>query len=259
MHALEPAHIPLIDLAEEVGAEEPTDPKLRSAQIPVLRLTEGRVHPVELRDVLEARGHVSGFLVVRGTLLGDVELGGRTATQLLGPGDLVAVPSDEDGSLPQHRHLTVSEGRAVLAILDERVIALAQHWPEFAARLLEASLRQIERATAQQAISQLSRVEMRLLALMLHLASRWGRVSACGLVVTVPLTHTVLGQLVGARRPTISLALKWLDDEGLLTRREDGAWLIAPAAAQLLTKTPAAAALVTPAIAAPAPARADAA
>ena len=123
----------------------------------------------------------------------------------------------------------------MLAVLDDRLQVVAQRWPAIATRVLESGMRQLERAATQQAISQLSRVELRLLALMYHLAGRWGRVTPDGLVLKLDLTHAMLGQLVGARRPTVSLALKWLDDEGLVKRREDGAWLIATEAAGLLT------------------------
>jgi DNA-binding transcriptional ArsR family regulator len=51
-------------------------------------------------------------------------------------------------------------------------------------------------------------------------------VTPAGVVITVHLTHAMLGRLVGARRPTVSLALKALADEGLIVRREDGSWLL---------------------------------
>jgi hypothetical protein len=44
--------------------------------------------------------------------------------------------------------------------------------------------------------------------------------------VALPLSHSALGRLVGARRPTVSLALKELGAQGLVGRREDGAWLL---------------------------------
>jgi hypothetical protein len=40
------------------------------------------------------------------------------------------------------------------------------------------------------------------------------------------LSHRMLGQLVGARRPTVSTALGELVREGELARREDGTWLL---------------------------------
>jgi hypothetical protein len=40
------------------------------------------------------------------------------------------------------------------------------------------------------------------------------------------LSHRMLGQLVGARRPTVSTALGDLVRQGELTRRDDGTWLL---------------------------------
>ena len=40
------------------------------------------------------------------------------------------------------------------------------------------------------------------------------------------LSHRLIGELVGARRPTISTALAELARDGQLVRREDGTWLL---------------------------------
>jgi DNA-binding FadR family transcriptional regulator len=82
------------------------------------------------------------------------------------------------------------------------------------------------RRSITQAISQLNRVDRRLLALFWHLAERWGRVSRDGIAVPLVLSHRLIGELVGARRPTVSTALAELAREGELIRREDGTWLL---------------------------------
>jgi hypothetical protein len=46
-------------------------------------------------------------------------------------------------------------------------------------------------------------------------------------VVPLALTHEALGRLIGARRPTVTLALKALGAQERLLRRGDGAWLLA--------------------------------
>jgi CRP/FNR family cyclic AMP-dependent transcriptional regulator len=73
----------------------------------------------------------------------------------------------------------------------------------------------------------MSRVEDRLLALLAYAAVRWGRVTPTGVALDLPATHELLGLLVGARRPTVSLALSTLREPGLLARREDGMCLLA--------------------------------
>jgi hypothetical protein len=83
-----------------------------------------------------------------------------------------------------------------------------------------------QRLAVTQAISQLNRVDRRLLALFWHLAERWGRVSRDGIAVPLALSHRLIGELVGARRPTVSTALAELAREGKLVRRDDGTWLL---------------------------------
>jgi hypothetical protein len=82
------------------------------------------------------------------------------------------------------------------------------------------------RLAVTQAISQLNRVDRRLLALFWHLAERWGRMTGDGVALPMTLSHRMLGQLVGARRPTVSTALSELAERRELVRRPDGSWLL---------------------------------
>lgn len=55
-----------------------------------------------------------------------------------------------------------------------------------------------------------------------HLADRWGRVTPDGVIVPLKLTHEALGRLVGAQRPTVTLALGELVASGRVTRALTG-------------------------------------
>ena len=70
------------------------------------------------------------------------------------------------------------------------------------------------------------------MALFWHLAERWGRMTAEGVVMPLTLSHRLLGELVGARRPTVSAALGELAHEGRLVRRRSGDWLLVDAPEQ---------------------------
>ena len=59
-----------------------------------------------------------------------------------------------------------------------------------------------------------------------QLAERWGRVTSDGVLIPLDLSHRLLGQLVGARRPTIATAAAELARQGLLRQCDDGAWLL---------------------------------
>jgi hypothetical protein len=87
-----------------------------------------------------------------------------------------------------------------------------------------------QRLAVTQAISQLNRVEERLVALFWHLAERWGRVAAGGVAVPLALSHRLIGELVGARRPTVSTALAELARNDEIVRRDDGTWMLTAAA-----------------------------
>jgi CRP/FNR family transcriptional regulator, cyclic AMP receptor protein len=114
-------------------------------------------------------------------------------------------------------------------------------YPEVTATLFDPLSERSLRLATTQAISQLTRVDRRLKALFWHLAERWGRVSGDGVIVPLALTHRILGQLVGARRPTVSTALSELAEREELVRRPDGSWLLRgdPPDAESLARKPA--------------------
>jgi len=59
------------------------------------------------------------------------------------------------------------------------------------------------------------------MALMWLLAESWGRVTPAGIRLPLSLSHEVLGGLIGSRRPTVTLALTKLAEQGSLTRQDD--------------------------------------
>ena len=65
-----------------------------------------------------------------------------------------------------------------------------------AARAAHAAVSNVQRAIASQ-----PRLEVRLALLLWHLAARWGKVEPGGIRLPIPLTHQLLGRLVGGRAP----------------------------------------------------------
>src|SRR3954452_19338487 len=144
-----------------------------------------------------------GGLVLEGLLVREISVGGGTSAELLGEGDLV-LPRDADGAVPfvaPDIGWTAMEPTRI-AWLDTPFGVAMRRWPELAAALLERSRRRFERLAVTQAVSQLTRVDDRLLIELWHLAERWGRVRTDGVLLPVRLTHRVLARLVGARRPS---------------------------------------------------------
>jgi CRP/FNR family cyclic AMP-dependent transcriptional regulator len=168
-----------------------------------------------------------GFLMLEGLLARDVVLVGTTCTELLGEGDVLQpwIPSTEEGLVRYHVLWHVL-APTKLAVLDDRFARKLAEWPQVLATLLERAIRRTLRMSIHQALLQLSPVETRLLVLFWHLAERWGRVTPDGISVRLRMSHELLGQLVGCRRPSVTTALHRIDDSGLIVRRSDGTWLL---------------------------------
>ncbi len=156
-------------------------------------------------------------MILDGLVAFETRIGDRIATELVGPGDLLAPPSDRTDDLLERR-----DGWRVLcptrfALLDAEFAARIRPWPQIVEALLRRAARRISDVDALRAIAAQPRLELRIVLLLWHLAARWGRVEPAGIRVSLPLTHRLLGQLVAAERPSISHALARLAHAGLVT------------------------------------------
>lgn len=174
------------------------------------------------------QAHPFALMILDGALLSTARLGDRRASEIFGEGDsvsLLAPPAlaagDASVEWAVHQPLTV-------AVLDGRFRVAARRWPHLHDVIYAQLARQRRAAVAHMAMLHLPRVDERILTLFEHLSERWGVVTPDGVVVQLRLSHQVIGQLVGSRRPTVSLALTDLADRGELVRRADNAWLLSP-------------------------------
>jgi CRP-like cAMP-binding protein len=162
---------------------------------------------------------------VSGLLTRETALGRAPAAELLGPGDVLCLRGRASELLDATTSWTVTIPSRIV-VLDGAWAASARRWPAIADAVRDRLEDQLERASIHGAIRQLRRVEDRLMAMFVQLADRWGRVGADGLIVPLPLTHQALGRLVGAERPTVSLAITQLREAGVLDRRDDASWVL---------------------------------
>lgn len=169
-----------------------------------------------------------GLLVLEGLLARHVEIGGMGWMELLGPGDLTRPwtrANEAASSLPARSRFEAVE-RTRLALLDRDFAARIAPWPEIAAALVGRAVERSRRLTYQLAANQPARVEERVWTVLWHLADRFGRVTARGVELRLPnLTHASLAVMLGARRPTISVAVRRLAELGLMTQRR-GLWVL---------------------------------
>jgi hypothetical protein len=210
----------------------------------VVRTHRLPVGPWDVSRLAGASGDHIGLLILDGVLARELVVADHVSAELLGPGDVVRPwqGTTRSALLPVDAVWSVLSTLTV-AVLDRRFGAEAARYPEITAALFDRLGERSLRLATTQAISQLTRVDRRLKALFWHLAERWGRVAGDGVVVPLALTHRILGQLVGARRPTVSTALSELAERGELVRRPDGSWLLRgePPDAENLARRPSAA------------------
>lgn len=187
--------------------------------------------------VTEAGEGWLGLLVLEGLLLRCVTVGRRSACELFGAGDVIR-PWDRDG---EYEPLTITlrwlvPTPARLAVLDAEFATRAARWPTIASQLVGRAAQRARYLALMQAISHLPRVHARLLIVFWLLAERQGRVTPEGVRIVLPVTHEVLGMLVGASRPTVTTALQRLQRAGLLVRERADRWLLTNAAIDELSR-----------------------
>jgi CRP/FNR family transcriptional regulator, cyclic AMP receptor protein len=202
------------------------------AVVPVLRIGPGPWVP----PACENRSRHLGLLVLGGIIARDEALGGAVATDFFGAGELLQPWADAPGErfVPRRIRWTVLVP-ARLAVLGPSFCAVSARWPVLRSALLERAAQRCWTLATQHAISQLARVDMRLLVLFWHLAERWGRAVPSGVLLPMPMTHTMLGRLAGAKRPTVTRSLQRLCTYGFVERRDDG-WLLLGEPAEALRR-----------------------
>jgi CRP/FNR family cyclic AMP-dependent transcriptional regulator len=166
-----------------------------------------------------------GFLVLDGLLGRRVVVPDRgRSLELLGRGDLFS-PWQEDTPSFSQIAWTVIEPTWV-ASLDNSFSTQVREVPELLEELTDRALRRSRRIAVSAAIANTVGVEERLLLLLWQLTELWGRKAQGGAVLPFRLSHQTLADLVGARRPTVTLALRGLTNRGLLERGTAGEWIL---------------------------------
>jgi len=184
------------------------------------------LEPGELEELPTAPlGHAGdlGLLVLDGLIERVVVLAGRRSAELLGPGDVLR-PWEHDATGPVIPLAVAWEVLTPtrLAVLDAGFARRVAPWPAIGAAIVGRCVRRTQDLAFQLGLSTHTRVDVRLLLLLWHLASRWGRVTLDGVHLPLRLTHKLLGELVGARRPSVTLAATNLARLELVFHERDG-------------------------------------
>jgi len=187
----------------------------------VLKLKRGPWEP----DAREPSVDHLGMLVLDGLVARRVLVPERgRSLELLGRGDLFRPWQDESASF-ERLSWTVIEPAAI-AVLDEPLAARAREVPQLLEALTDRALRRSRRLAVSAAIANTVGVEERLLLSLWQLTELWGRKAPEGAVLPFRLSHQTLADLVGARRPTVTVALGHLTQRDKLRRGESGHWIL---------------------------------
>jgi hypothetical protein len=105
-----------------------------------------------------------------------------------------------------------------LTLLPEPIVAQLLEAPALATALLQEVAETLRRKQDSIAnfgdIRHVERVRRKLL----QLARDYGRVTGDGVKLDLPLTHALIGEMVGSERETVTRAIDQLESEGFLTR-----------------------------------------
>lgn len=181
-----------------------------------------------------------GLLLIEGLLAREVTVGDYTCAELLGPGDVIQpwLRIGQEQSVATEIDWDVVEP-VTLAVLDGAFCERAARWPEVLAALARRLMQRTHWLAFHLAVCGLRRVDDRLLSVLWHFADRWGTVTPAGVRLDLRLTHQVLAAVTGARRPSVTTALKRLSDEGRLRPLPRSRWLLLgspPSTLQMMRK-----------------------
>ena len=170
--------------------------------------------------------HHLGFLVVEGLVGRRVFVPDRgRSLELLGQGDLLRPWHEESASFSQVAWAVLEP--TLVAVLDESLGAGTSSMPELLEALTDRALRRSRRLAVSAAIANTVGVEDRLVLLFWLLAELWGTKRPGGAMLPFRLSHQTLADLIGARRPTVTVALRELAERELVRRGESGEWILA--------------------------------
>jgi CRP/FNR family transcriptional regulator, cyclic AMP receptor protein len=207
----------VLDLDKDLADELELRMRMSARQQATARLLDADPGGCDLSPWFTVVGQGPGLLIVDGLLAVDTRVADRTTTELLGAGDLLQPPGCRDDDLIEHETVWRALDPTRLALLDGAFAERVRSWPQLSRALFRRAERRSDDLDVMRAISSQPRLEVRLVLLLWHLAARWGRVEPNGFRLRLPLTHRLLGQLVAAERPSISHALRRLDQAEIVT------------------------------------------
>lgn len=194
----------------------------RNLVVPTLHISAGPL------DVTALPTPAVGLMVLDGLMLRRLEVRSYVGAELIGESDLLR-PWTYEGHVATIPAIADLYGltELELAVLDERFLQVAARVPQLSIAIVERCVERSRMNSFFLATRAAVRIEERLLLTLWHLAERYGRVSTDGVVLRLPrVSHDLLAEMIGARRPSVTGAVNALEKRGLIARRDRRTWLL---------------------------------
>jgi hypothetical protein len=209
----------LLDLDEDLAARFDMNLRVAARSAVTARVCGLPAGEFDLEPLFAQVAGGLGLLIVAGVIELDTEVGGRTASELVGEGDLLC-PWQTGGDVVFFTRKRVSSALVPvrIAVLDKEFARRMRPWSQITGALVQRGVRRAMALNVQRAATCHPRADVRVALLLWQLAERWGTVQPDGIHLSLPLTHRLIGRLVGAERPSVSHALARLGRADLVSR-----------------------------------------
>lgn len=210
------------DLGQDLEGEDLNAARSESSA-PAFRYARGRWRPP---TDIETSASL-GLLIIKGFITRSLTVAEYTSLELLGPGDVLqpwACP-ELDQSVAAQMEWTVAE-RMTAASLNREFLCRVSRWPEVVSAISRRLTARTHSLLFQLALSALRRIDDRVLLMLWQVADRWGTVTPSGVMLDIPLTHELLAAAVGARRPSVSAAVRRLVVQEQIRSLPRSRWLL---------------------------------
>ena len=218
------SEVHVLEVDPELGAAIPRaefSEAVRASRAPVRAAALGEFEFDPLPDLSSL-----GALILEGMVVVRIEFGGAAHLEVLGEEDVVSPWHLEDApTLAEHVSVYVVQSGYV-ALLDRDFALRMAQWPEVSAALIRRLVGRARRMILRASILSRPRVYDRVELMLWLLADQFGSVTPEGLLVRLPFTHNQLGEIVGAKRSTVTLAVRQLVAEDRLRIPGRNQWLL---------------------------------
>jgi CRP-like cAMP-binding protein len=221
----------LLDLDPDIGRgieEQQWQEARDGTRVTTIHLDPG---PWSLPQSVAGSRGIIGLIVIDGVISREEALRESVGLELLCHGDVLLPPTaaaDPQGADADVNLTALSP--ATLSVLGQPFIRAAARWPILLSNLNRRIETQRHRTVIRGLAVHLPRAQDRLLMTLWELADGCGRVTPEGIILPLTLSHDILARLSGARRPTITLAIRALESEDQIRRRQNGHLLLTKAA-----------------------------